>query len=604
MKKVKDMKKICTLVLIGIFIGSGIQVGGLQNNLDETIDSQTITYQLHNPTVQEAEDYVLLSFDQQSSTLLQVGNPEIPVITSIFTIPYGSTIQQLHVDFSNKQSLFLTKEIKPVQLPQEIGKEIPQSNELIKNHQIYESNTSYPSSQYTYQVHAGLKQNEHVYYVTVHTFLLQYLPSENLVFYYDTINISLTYQKPAQPITFPDTYDLVIIATDEYSQPIQPLIDHKQQHSIKTWFKTTEEIYAEYNGRDEAEQIKYFIKDAVENYGASYVLLIGSIYKLPIRTSAVRLWGRWQEDTLTDLYYADIFNANQQFSSWDSNENNIFGETEEDTIDLYPDVHIGRLACDTVTEVETVVDKIIHYEDYTYGEDWYYNMIYIGGNTFQWSPGNEGEEINEMVMDIMTDFTPSLVIWTSKRNFNRKSISGAINQGAGFLDYSGHGFEHGMGTYPPHGLYLRTYLTPYIEDLLNGYKLPIMFFDACLTAKLDFVLQDVLNYKQYRIFDVLAKIMNYDTNIPLPCYAWYFIKHKDGGAIATIGATRTAFGGTNSGAGKLSLEFFSSYEKSETIGQMITEMQNGYISDVPDDEFTVEEFILLGDPSLILGGYP
>ena len=33
-------------------------------------------------------------------------------------------------------------------------------------------------------------------------------------------------------------------------------------------------------------------------------------------------------------------------------------------------------------------------------------------------------------------------------------------------------------------------------------------------------------------------------------------------------------------------------------------MQNGYITDVHNDAFTVEEFILLGDPTLKIGGYP
>jgi len=53
----------------------------------------------------------------------------------------------------------------------------------------------------------------------------------------------------------------------------------------------------------------------------------------------------------------------------------------------------------------------------------------------------------------------------------------------------------------------------------------------------------------------------------------------------------------------MSIEFFNNYKNSETLGQMMTKGQNAYITDVPDDEFTVEEFILLGDPSLKIGGY-
>ena len=77
-----------------------------------------------------------------------------------------------------------------------------------------------------------------------------------------------------------------------------------------------------------------------------------------------------------------------------------------------------------------------------------------------------------------------------------------------------------------------------------------------------------------------------------------------GGSIASIGATRTAFGGVDSGAGKMSIEFFNNYKNSATLGQMMTKAQIGYIIDVPDDEFTVQEFILLGDPSLKIGGHP
>jgi hypothetical protein len=203
----------------------------------------------------------------------------------------------------------------------------------------------------------------------------------------------------------------------------------------------------------------------------------------------------------------------------------------------------------------------------------------------------------------MDDFTPSAVIWTSKHNFNMFTINHAINQGAGFVDYSGHGFEHGMGTYRPHGRFLRTYITPYVNGLKNGYKLPVIFFDACLTAKLDFVFQDILDYKQYRLFDIAFRLAGVNTSIKLPSYAWYFVKYDRGGAIATIGATRTAFGGEDFGCEKLSIEFFSSYERGQKLGPMFARAQTTYINELPDDEFTVEEFVLLGDPSLQLGGY-
>ena len=151
---------------------------------------------------------------------------------------------------------------------------------------------------------------------------------------------------------------------------------------------------------------------------------------------------------------------------------------------------------------------------------------------------------------------------------------------------------------------MKRYLTSYIKDQKNGYKLPIIFFDACLTAKIDYVFQDTLDYSKIKnIVTFFVQTLGINTSQRIPCYAWAFLKHGGGGAIATIGATRTAYGGIDSGAGKMSIEFFSAYNSSEYLGQMMTQMQNGYITDVHDDAFTVEEFILLGDPTLKIGGY-
>jgi hypothetical protein len=343
----------------------------------------------------------------------------------------------------------------------------------------------------------------------------------------------------------------------------------------------------------------------VSSHETRYVLLIGSIYHVPIRTSNTSIFGSWRHSVLTDLYYADLYDVNGSFSSWDTNNDGIYGETDVDKVDLYPDVHVGRLACESIEEVSLVVDKIMVYELNTFGEEWYRNMVFIGGNTFPGilQRGNEGEKHNQLTMEIMDDFTPSAVIWTSKHNFNPVTITRAINKGAGFVDYSGHGFEHGMGTYSPHGRRLKCYLTPYVSFLMNGYKLPVIFFDACLTAKLDFVLQDVLDYKQFRLFDIALRLARFNTSIKLPCYAWSFVQHDAGGAIATIGATRTAFGGEDFGCEKLSTDFFSSYERGIRLGQMLSQAQTRYIHDLPSDQFTVEEFVLLGDPSLQLGGY-
>jgi hypothetical protein len=595
------MKKV-PLLVVGILVLSGFGASAIyEGNNKEMIALESITFT--EPVIQEHDQYVEVRLDGATSYLRELGSPLLPIYTKLFTFPVGTTIKDVSCTFPYIEEITLSKEVIPASEPMPVTYfKVDNKEEVrVKNNNVYSSEDLFPKTRFEYKIGTGLDGNTHVLFVAIQYSPIVYSPQKNILYYTPEATIKITYA-PSQPmIRFSDEYDLVVITPSEFSASLQPLIDHKNGFGLMTTLMTTEEIYAGYPGRDEAEQIKYFIKDALETLGADYVLLVGSIYKVPMRISMVSLW-HFEGDTLTDLYYSDIYDAEDQFSSWDTNNNDNFGE-DEDEVDLYPDVHIGRLACDSIEEIEVVVDKIIHYETETYGMDWFSNMIFIGGNTFRWNPGYEGEENNEIIMEIMSDFNPT-IIWTSKRNFNRRTINNAINEGAGFLDYSGHGFEHGMGTYPPALNRLKFYFTPYIKNLVNEYKLPIMFFDACLTAKLDFVLQDILDYKEYRVFNILAKILNIDTSVPLPVFAWCFVKHEGGGAIATIGATRTAYGGVDSGAGKISIEFFSAYEDSETLGQMMTQAQNGYITDVPNDAFTVEEFTLLGDPSLKIGGYP
>jgi hypothetical protein len=339
--------------------------------------------------------------------------------------------------------------------------------------------------------------------------------------------------------------------------------------------------------------------------GIDYVLLVGSVTKLPIRISYASMW----EDTLlTDLYYADIYDGTGSFCSWDKDGDGQYGEVfrnqhdyyDIDDVDLYPDISIGRLPCDTIAEVKTVVNKIIYYETETYGESWFKNIILVGGDTFPGWGGNEGEELNLMNEQIMSEFTPTK-LWTSDGSFSAESLNEAINNGAGFIDYSGHGFEIGVATHPPDREAWVPYHTNHLLGAKNGYKLPILFFDACLTAKLDFDVSNLTAYLSEQLVHIISKF-NIGSKL-LPCFAWCCVAKASGGCIATIGATRTAFGGVDSGAGKMSIEFFSGYESGVHLGQMMTQMQNGYITDVHGDLFTVEEFILIGDPSLKIGGY-
>ncbi|GAI96806.1 unnamed protein product, partial [marine sediment metagenome] len=120
--------------------------------------------------------------------------------------------------------------------------------------------------------------------------------------------------------------------------------DHKNNHNLKTYLVTLEEIYSEYtDGRDEQENIKLFIKDEIEEKGIAYVFLVGGMigqkyeWYLPVRYAS----SPSEEAYISDLYYADIYKeGGTAFEDWDSNGNGIFAEytlLKKDIIDGNPD---------------------------------------------------------------------------------------------------------------------------------------------------------------------------------------------------------------------------------------------------------------------------
>jgi len=430
--------------------------------------------------------------------------------------------------------------------------------------------------------------------------------------------------------------DMIIISPNKFSSALQPLIKHKNNVGIQTILKTTEEIYGEYEGRDSAEQVKYFIKDAIENFGVDYILLVGDVDLVPMRKSAVTIitWLSLWKGILTDLYYADIYDNNGNFCSWDSNNDGVFGEAYinkfrfinnfpirkkdfPDEVDLYPDIGVGRLPCKNEEEVQIIIDKIIHYETETYEGKWFNNMVLMGGDTF---PENDPDTIVEGELFLEEYIRPEMEkhgfniikLYTSLETFNVESINQEVTSGTGFVSYVGHGYPDRIGTYQAYNP--SSFISYSIQDISgmnNGYKLPIFFVGACLTGKLD-----------YNIFD---KIISFDfpwcllklltdklETKKFPCFALSLIKKQDGGGIAAIAASQPGWeiydgelGGT-----MFHRYFFEGYEPGINLSDMLIHAQNSYINWVMTrdgimwDRNTIYEFNLIGDPSLKLGGYP
>jgi hypothetical protein len=291
---------------------------------------------------------------------------------------------------------------------------------------------------------------------------------------------------------------------------------------------------------------------------------------------------------------------------------------------LYPDIYVGRLACRDIKEVNTVVDKIIQYEN---GCDpsWFNRVVLAAGDTFNDVSGDnylEGELANQRAAEILDGFD-AVKVWWTEGNFKQKNVVNAIGNGCGFVHFSGHG-SPGMWmakdfTEDPAGKYLLGLDVYHMPLLKNGYKLPVVIIGGCHNSMFNATL-----------FGSLVGCIKSLTGDPtwywMPiseCFGWWLVKQPNGGAIATMGCTGLGLGRVGDHDQDdipdslqylltwLELRFFELYSQhgidnlGETWGTAIADYIETFdcVRDKGNRK-TVEEWVLLGDPSLKIGGYP
>lgn len=592
-----------------------LPIGAMSQTLSETIASEEVietSFEISTPFFEEFHDFTSIHLIEDSSYIIRPGSPSLPMLSKTFIVPFGSILKSVEYNARNPSEITVQTCVVPVPEPTPTSQN--QEPQYLIDMAIYSQSTPFPEQDYKVTVGTGIQDGQQVTFATIHWYPLHYIPKEQKIIYTSKAEFKLILSSPVEKTQTVDTYDLLVIAPNEYQTALQPLISHKNDHDVQTVFTTVETIIDQTRGRDDAEKMKYYIYDAAENWGIDYVLLVGNVDKTPMRRSAIRIYH--DDDLLTDLYYADIYDEYGDFSSWDSNNNDRFSEYNWDDglideVDAYPDLYVGRLPCNDTKEVDIMVDKIITYEAQTSGSSWYHRLLLLAGDTFPNHGVIEGELVTGMIAEHMQQygFEP-IKLWTSLGTFKPLNINKEINQGAGFISYSGHGYEQGFGTSPPNVEQRIEYFSPYLYGIFNRDMLPVIFFDACSTTKLDFTVEDLHEWYPkalVRLFTIASGVP-YDMDALYPCFTWEILKKATGGGIAAVGATRVAFTGVDQngahwGAGFLNTHFFQAYEPGKNLGELMNQAQIDYINSVGKECISLEEFMLVGDPSLKLGGY-
>jgi len=333
-------KFMAIFVVFALLLGGAGAIGvnektGIGNAGSESISLSAGSLETFSePVIMEKGEYVEINMENCAAHL-SPGKPVVPVYNKIFKFPIGTKIESVDVNFGNFREMAVSSKIMPACEPVPPDMETREARQW-EDKDAYSSD-SYPDRWYEYRAMGGIENGKHVTIVVVSVYPVRYHPLEGKIDYATNAEINVNYKLPEKPLVKNDVYDLLIISPSAFSDALQPLVEHKNNHGISTMLVTLDEIYnGNYftvQGRDDAEKIKYFIKNAVEQWGIKYVLLVGGRkpglheeWLLPVRYA----WVYWVDEIkyTSDLYFADIYDADGNFSTWDTDGNGVFSELQ------------------------------------------------------------------------------------------------------------------------------------------------------------------------------------------------------------------------------------------------------------------------------------
>jgi hypothetical protein len=388
----------------------------------------------------------------------------------------------------------------------------------------------------------------------------------------DTRYLALTsdaYESPAsivldQPSNWKDSSngaDYIIITHGDFYPKTQPLADNRGAIAgggFLTKTVTVEDIYDEFNdGIFNPQAIQDFLKYTLEewNPAPTYVLLVGGA----------------SEDYRDLLGYSKKNYVPTQMveTYWGQAASDNWFVLLSDPPDIYPDMFIGRLTSQTVSQAEEMVTKILYYEQNPPPSSWNTNVLLVAddGNP----PDNDDTfEItsDELAARLPYHYTANKVYLLAGQPDPpnpKASIINYINNGSLLVNYSGHGSVIQWAQE-------NIFCTSDIPSLNNINKLPVVTIADCLNG--DFV--------------------GNQTSI-----AEEFLRRSNKGAVAVWAATSLGYA---TGHRVLLTSFYDLIfqQNKYGLGQATTEAEIAVLAYGWDD--LVKTFVLFGDPAMQLGG--
>ncbi|HWR82954.1 MAG TPA: C25 family cysteine peptidase [Candidatus Deferrimicrobium sp.] len=372
----------------------------------------------------------------------------------------------------------------------------------------------------------------------------------------DVVNTSVASNRQSTA----DSIPCIIITNSNLTSTFQTLADRRTRRGTKTSIVTIETIATAFSGEDLQAQIRACIKDYYQNKHLKWVILGGDNSVVPFRYAFANLRGPGVE-FICDYYFACLG------GNWNYDGDTLYGEVA-DSVDLVPEVAVGRLPFATSADVTHYIEKLDDYEAAVY-LNWQGKALFWGSYMFQ---SGDGKRFSQDLRDLFSSELSFTEHYDGPGGTaSLQNYFNAMNSGQNIVVMHGLAGDPGFYELSREGTSVR--LQEQDVDALANYGKPsILFVATCWNHQLD-----------------------HDSSMAL-----HYMKHPTGGAVAYIGSSYNDFVLKSHVCAR---EFFSQLFGSgpKELGALLNLAKQVPGLDVSwdgADRHTVMAYTLSGDPQL------
>ncbi len=386
--------------------------------------SGSVSFDQNELTFSTIDEYDVVYYNSSEYTDI-IGAPQLPAIKLLYLIPLNSYVDEIEINSYSSSQISGSFYIYPKQYP--IILDGKTTYEFVEpNSEYYNSNNPYPA----YIAEKG----EDFYFMGFHLQTIifhpvQCTPNQQILNFISNIDFTLLFSPINEPFEQPlrQTYysykqtintiekiienpqDLeiyyggakeiyynrsleninnlnflpsnegvipryIIITDNEFIEEFESLAEWKNKKGVPAIIVTTEQIYENYTGYDNAERIRNYLKDVYKYWGFGCYILFGGDTEIVPTKIIPKYAPKKIEYTACDYYFAAV-NGN-----WNKNKNNVFGEPYinplnnntnyydfsdgdfNSIVDYSICFYVGRAPVKNETEVTDFVNKVLVYE--------------------------------------------------------------------------------------------------------------------------------------------------------------------------------------------------------------------------------------------------